>query len=88
MGALQPFHLIVILIVVLIVFGPGKLTELGSQLGKGVKEFRQLSEGGDGHTDAAVGRRFCTECGAAASSAATFCTGCGHAMASTESKQN
>jgi sec-independent protein translocase protein TatA len=33
-------HLIVILVVVLITFGPGKLTELGGQLGKGVREFR------------------------------------------------
>jgi sec-independent protein translocase protein TatA len=40
-GILQPTHLILILVIALVVFGPGKLPELGSSLGKGIKEFRQ-----------------------------------------------
>jgi len=39
-GLLQPTHLIIILVIVLIIFGPGKLPELGSALGRGIKEFR------------------------------------------------
>ena len=33
MGALQPGHLIVILAIVLIIFGPGKLADIGKSLG-------------------------------------------------------
>ena len=40
-GLLQPMHLIIILIVVLIIFGPGKLPELGSAIGKAIKGFKQ-----------------------------------------------
>jgi TatA/E family protein of Tat protein translocase len=35
MGALSPVHLILVLLVVLIVFGPGKLREVGEALGRG-----------------------------------------------------
>lgn len=44
MGALQPGHLLLILVIALIIFGPGKLSDLGSQLGKGIREFREASE--------------------------------------------
>lgn len=40
-GIFQPMHLIVILVIVLIVFGPGKLPELGSSIGKAIKGFKQ-----------------------------------------------
>lgn len=40
-GLLQPMHLIVILMIVLIIFGPGKLPELGGSIGKTIKGFRQ-----------------------------------------------
>jgi len=40
-GLLQPTHLILILVIALVVFGPGKLPEMGAALGKGIKEFRQ-----------------------------------------------
>ncbi|MDA8417577.1 MAG: twin-arginine translocase TatA/TatE family subunit [Desulfobacteraceae bacterium] len=40
-GLFQPMHLLVILAIVLIIFGPGKLPELGSGLGKGIKEFKK-----------------------------------------------
>ena len=36
-------HPIVLLAIVLIMFGPGKLTETMGQLGKGVREFREMS---------------------------------------------
>jgi sec-independent protein translocase protein TatA len=38
-------ELIVILVIALIVFGPGKLPEIGSALGKGVRDFRKAFEG-------------------------------------------
>lgn len=39
-GLFQPTHLILILVVVLIVFGPGKLPEAGKALGKAMKDMR------------------------------------------------
>lgn len=36
-------ELILILVVGLIVFGPGKLPEVGRSLGKGLREFRKAS---------------------------------------------
>ncbi len=40
-GLFQPLHLIIILAIALIIFGPGKLPELGKGLGKGIKEFKK-----------------------------------------------
>ena len=40
-GLLQPMHLIVILVIVLIIFGPGKLPELGGSIGKAIRGFKQ-----------------------------------------------
>jgi len=44
-GLLQPMHLLVILVIVLIIFGPGKLPELGSSIGKTIKGFKRSMEG-------------------------------------------
>ncbi len=40
-GLLQPMHMLVILAIALIFFGPGKLPELGAGLGKGIREFKK-----------------------------------------------
>jgi sec-independent protein translocase protein TatA len=40
-GLFQPLHLIVILVIVLIIFGPGKLPELGEGLGKSIRAFKK-----------------------------------------------
>jgi sec-independent protein translocase protein TatA len=45
-GLFQPTHLIFILLIVLILFGPGKLPELGKGLGKGIREFKDAIKGG------------------------------------------
>ena len=45
-GLFQPSHLIFILLIVLILFGPGKLPELGKGLGKGIREFKDALRGG------------------------------------------
>jgi len=39
-GLFQPMHLLVILAIVLVIFGPGKLPELGNSLGKAIKGFK------------------------------------------------
>jgi sec-independent protein translocase protein TatA len=43
MGALEPGHLIVVLVIVLIIFGPGKLPQLGKAIGDGVRELKRAS---------------------------------------------
>ena len=40
-GKIGPLELALILLIVIAIFGAGKLASLGGALGKGVKEFRQ-----------------------------------------------
>ncbi len=40
-GLFQPMHLVIILVIVLIIFGPGRLPELGSGLGKSIRAFKK-----------------------------------------------
>lgn len=39
-GLMQPMHLLVILIIAMLVFGPKKIPELGKALGEGIKGFK------------------------------------------------
>lgn len=39
-GLFQPMHLLVILFIALLVFGPKKLPELGKGLGDGIRAFK------------------------------------------------
>jgi sec-independent protein translocase protein TatA len=38
-----PWELILLLVIVLIIFGPGKLPDIGNAVGKGIREFRRAS---------------------------------------------
>ncbi len=40
-GLFQPMHLILILIIVLIIFGPGRLPQIGEGLGKSIRGFKK-----------------------------------------------
>lgn len=40
-------ELIIILVIVLVVFGAGRLPEIGSALGKSIRNFKKASEGKD-----------------------------------------
>jgi len=45
-GLFQPTHLILVLAIALIVFGPGKLPDLGKALGESIRELKKaLNEG-------------------------------------------
>ena len=40
-------ELVVILVVALLIFGPGKLPEIGGALGRGIRDFRKAFEGNE-----------------------------------------
>jgi sec-independent protein translocase protein TatA len=40
-------ELIIVLVIVLVVFGAGRLPEIGSALGKSIKNFKRSSDGKD-----------------------------------------
>lgn len=43
MPNLGPMELLIILVIVLMIFGVGKLPEVGAALGKAIREFRQAT---------------------------------------------
>jgi sec-independent protein translocase protein TatA len=43
-GPMGPFELLVVLAVVIIIFGVGRLPEVGGAIGKGIREFRKASK--------------------------------------------
>ncbi len=43
LGGIGPTELVIVLIIVLIVFGAGKLPEIGGALGKGIRNFKKAT---------------------------------------------
>ena len=81
MGVLQPWHLIIILVIVLVLFGPGKLPQLGKAVGDSLRDFKK-AVGNDEHATAsgaelAPGMRACPHCHKPMAIADRFCGGCG-----------
>jgi sec-independent protein translocase protein TatA len=92
MGALEPPHLILILVIVLIVFGPGKLPPLGKAIGDGLRELKHATSeepsgksGGAETATAAVGlpvssaAQLCAQSKAPVPVTDRFCGACGAA---------
>jgi sec-independent protein translocase protein TatA len=84
-------ELLLILAVVLIVFGAGKLPDVLGQLGKGVRSFRDEAQNEKPAsvaagsttttTPAAPGTTvYCRNCGRPNASDSKFCTNCGQAL--------
>ena len=40
-GLFRPMHLLIILVIALVIFGPKRLPELGAGLGKSIRDFRK-----------------------------------------------
>ena len=83
MGALQPWHLIVVLVIVLVIFGAGRLGEVGGALGKGIREFKVATKDeplGDGDVKSTpllpVDKK-CQSCGTVNPPSQSFCGQCG-----------
>ena len=45
MGSIGTQELIIILVIALVIFGPGKLPEVGKAIGKGINEFKDAVMG-------------------------------------------
>ena len=41
MGSLSPIHWIIVLVIVLLLFGPGRLAGVGKGLGEGIRSFKK-----------------------------------------------
>ncbi len=90
-GILQPTHLILILVLVLVVFGPGKLPEMGGALGKSLNEFKRSmndasdtdTAGGESEVKAAAAAEnpICPSCGRENTAGNQFCGNCGAKIA-------
>jgi sec-independent protein translocase protein TatA len=59
-------ELVIIFAIVIAVFGAGRLSDVGSALGKSIREFR-----------GATAKPVCPNCGETAPAAAHFCGACG-----------
>jgi sec-independent protein translocase protein TatA len=81
-GLLQPAHLLVILIILVLVLGPSRLHGIGRALGQSwrslVAGFR--SGGEDQSSQEALPARPCPRCGVWSGEVANYCTRCGTAL--------
>ena len=78
-GLLQPAHLVLLLVVLLIVLGPGRIRGVGRALGQSVRElvagFRETTRSNP--EPPALPARPCPRCGAWSVEMASYCTRCG-----------
>lgn len=91
-GPFGIWELLLILLIVVLVFGVGRLPEVGGAVGKSIREFRKTVQDpdGGGSADTAASTQdaspvasaevFCTECGAKNAGGAKFCANCGKTL--------
>jgi len=92
---LGPLEIGLILVIIVIVFGVGRLPEVGGAIGKGIREFRKASKDDEDATsnvaasadasaqpaaEASADTIFCGECGTRNPRANKFCSQCGNAI--------
>jgi sec-independent protein translocase protein TatA len=83
-------ELIIILVIIMLLFGVGKLPEVGGAIGKGIREFRKASREDESPAPAespaprltAAAEWGCAACGATNPAPDGFCGACGAAKAS------
>ncbi len=86
-GLLQPEHLLLILVIVLIVFGAGKLPDTMRDIGRGVRSFREEADSAAHRASAPVSvpsgnvaTNMCPGCSKPVPANARFCPECGHTI--------
>jgi sec-independent protein translocase protein TatA len=95
-GLFSPWHIAILVLVILLVFGPKRLPEMGRSLGRGMREFKDSISGSADAEDASLpaatasplptpagpgeGSRRCHACGGELASDAQFCSACGAAV--------
>ena len=74
-------ELVIILVIALLVFGAGRLPEVGSSLGKAIRGFKEASEKREPEPPTQSGEgadgRTCAQCGKVIPAEAGFCPACG-----------
>jgi sec-independent protein translocase protein TatA len=83
-------ELLVLVVVLLLIFGPRRLPEMGRSVGKGLREFKDSITGKEDREPAHVaqldaakdeGAGFCSSCGSPLAADAKFCAKCGAPVA-------
>ena len=79
---LGPLEIGIIVLVVVLIFGVGKVADLGGALGKSVREFRREASAKDDapstdESSADVATSFCSNCGNQLDANAQACAKCG-----------
>jgi sec-independent protein translocase protein TatA len=80
-------ELVVILVIALLVFGAGRLPEIGSSLGKAIRGFKESSDKKEPDPTEAktqvpgAADKACPQCGKSVPAEAAFCPGCGKRIA-------
>jgi len=88
LGPLGVPELIIILFIVIVIFGVGRLPEVGGAIGKSIREFRKASKEpeelpSEAHSEAEPpaapqdSARACSTCSATLAADAKFCAECG-----------
>jgi sec-independent protein translocase protein TatA len=84
-GPIGPFEGLIILLVVVLIFGVGKLSDVGGALGKSIREFRRAAREPEEPEQTSSAQitaspptgNTCGNCGAALNTASRFCAECG-----------
>lgn len=84
--------ILIILVIVLLLFGPKRLPELGESIGKAIRSFKKAhddpeslshkEEGGTASTTADTEKMTCTQCQKELTGDFAFCPHCGHNLKS------
>jgi sec-independent protein translocase protein TatA len=57
-GLFQPMHMLLVLVIAIIFFGPGKLPAIGKGLGRSIREFKKaMSDTDKSAIDASTGQK-------------------------------
>jgi TatA/E family protein of Tat protein translocase len=54
-GLLAPWHLLIVFVVAVLVFGPDKLPQIARQMGRGLHEFRKVRDSFDDNVRSFLG---------------------------------